>query len=71
MSRRKPGLWAIFGVPIILGSLSLVGLVGALVGDGVWDMAGGGLLAMTVVAIAWAWATRAAPGRPHQKPPNP
>lgn len=70
MSRRKPGLWAIFGVPIILGALSLVGLVGALMGDGVWDMAGGGLLAMTVVAIAWAWTRRAAPGRPHQKPDN-
>lgn len=33
----RRGLRLIFGVPLALGILSAVGLVAALVGDGVWD----------------------------------
>ncbi|MGE0802561.1 MAG: hypothetical protein AB7G13_18890 [Lautropia sp.] len=30
-------LWMIFRWPLLLGALSIVGLVSALIGDGVWD----------------------------------
>jgi Fe2+ transport system protein B len=35
-SRRQTN-GQIFAIPIVLGVLSIVGLVSALVGDGVWD----------------------------------
>lgn len=54
MSRRDNSLWAIFGWPLILGLLSLTGLIGALIGDGVWDVVGSILLASCVVAVGWA-----------------
>lgn len=47
-------LLAIFGAPLILAVLSLIGLVGALLADGLWDGLGAGLLGITVVAIAGA-----------------
>ncbi|QUS41920.1 hypothetical protein RPMA_26100 [Tardiphaga alba] len=34
-SRRT--LWQIFAMPLVLGILSTVGLISALVGDGAWD----------------------------------
>lgn len=54
MSRRDQSAWVIFRWPLILGGLSLIGLVGALIGDGVWDIAGSLLLATCVVAVGWA-----------------
>ena len=37
-AQRTPrSLWQIFAVPLLLGILTTVGLVAALVGDGVWD----------------------------------
>ncbi|WP_395944708.1 hypothetical protein [Brevundimonas sp.] len=59
MSRPNPkrkdfSLWRIFRIPIVLFVLSLVGLVGALLGDGAWDGLFSTLLASTVVATAWA-----------------
>jgi hypothetical protein len=30
-------IWKIFAIPLLIGVLSAVGLVSALVGDGVWD----------------------------------
>lgn len=52
------GLRAIFAIPAVLALLSLIGLVAALIGDGVWDMVGWlGLLA-PVAALAWALALR-------------
>ena len=37
MSRRDLGYRAIFGAPLVVGALSLAGLVGALLDDGLWD----------------------------------
>jgi xanthosine utilization system XapX-like protein len=59
MSRPNPkrkdfSLWAIFRIPIVLFVLSLIGLVGALLGDGAWDWLFSALLASTVAATAWA-----------------
>lgn len=45
---------AIFGAPLTLAVLSLIGLVGALLADGAWDRIGAGLLAASLVTIAWA-----------------
>ncbi len=37
-SLRKPqSLGDIFGIPLLLGVLSTIGLISALVGDGIWD----------------------------------
>ena len=55
MSRRDLGPWAIFGAPLLLAVLSLIGLVGALLADDAWDWIGAGLLAS---AIAGAIAGR-------------
>ena len=47
-------LASIFGVPLGLAGLSLIGLVGALLADGAWDWIGAGLGATAVVVVAWA-----------------
>ncbi|HWQ86491.1 hypothetical protein [Brevundimonas sp.] len=54
MKRDTFPIGAIFGAPLVLSALSLIGLVGALLADGLWDGIGAGLLATTVIAIAWA-----------------
>jgi hypothetical protein len=54
MSRKDLTLRAVFGVPLVLGVFSLIGLVGALLEDGAWDRIGAGLLATTVLAVLWA-----------------
>ncbi len=47
-------LWATFRWPLLLGLLSLTGLVGALLGDGLWDGLGAALIATSVAAPMWA-----------------
>lgn len=58
MSRKDLGLWAIFAAPTALFVLSMIGLVGALLDDGLWDWLGSALLASTVVVTAWVLVTR-------------
>lgn len=58
MSRKDLSLAAIFGAPIVLFVLSLVGLVGALLEDGLWDPLGAAFLATTILALAWALIRR-------------
>ena len=58
MSRRRHNprdltLWAIFRAPIVLFALSLIGLVGALLQDGVWDWVFAALLASPILATGW------------------
>lgn len=48
----------IFRVPILLGLATAVGLVSALVGDGVWDPLSWLALATPPAAVAWAWRAR-------------
>ncbi len=45
----------IFGVPILLGIATMLGLGAGLVGDGGWDGAAGSLLAAPLVVTAWFW----------------
>ncbi|MDB5422431.1 MAG: hypothetical protein JWR59_2378 [Brevundimonas sp.] len=58
MSRRDLGFRAIFGAPIILFVLSLIGLVVALLGDGLWDWLGLLCLAPTIIVTAWVLVCR-------------
>jgi hypothetical protein len=37
LQREPRTLWQIFAVPLLLGILTTVGLVTALIGDGIWD----------------------------------
>lgn len=53
---RQRTLLRIFGWPLLLGVLSGVGLVLALLGDGAWDAASWLLLTTPIVAIGWALA---------------
>ena len=58
MSRKTSGhlqsLGAIFAVPLFLGILALIGLIGALLQDGAWDLIGSALLAAAVGVVVWA-----------------
>ena len=56
MSRRDLGLWSIFRLPLLIGVLSLVGLIGALLGDGLWDGLGAALLVGGLALATAAWA---------------
>lgn len=72
MSRHNLGIGAIFAAPAAIATASLVGLVGALLGDGGWDLVGAGLLGAAILAIIRARFTRrdrqavAASGAPRQ-----
>ena len=58
MSARFMTLW---GMPIVLGILTLVGLVSALLGDGIWDTVSAFALAAPVLAGAWYGLRRKRP----------
>ena len=44
---------AIWGMPIVLGMLTVVGLLVALVGDGAWDLVSVAALAVPVLVGGW------------------
>jgi hypothetical protein len=55
MTAREAGsLRRIFGIPLMLGILSLVGLVAALLGDGIWDAVSWIALGTPLAVSAWA-----------------
>jgi len=43
----------VWRVPVALGALTIVGLAGALFGDGAWDLLAAGALAVPVVVGGW------------------
>lgn len=51
-ARSGNSLWQIFRWPLVLGVLSLFGLLAALVGDGLWDLLGWGALVPALVLSA-------------------
>ncbi len=59
---QRQTLWQIFAIPTVLGVLSIVGLISALVGDGIWDGLSWLLLAIPVVLCAYAWLRPGAGG---------
>ncbi len=52
--RGSFSLFGVFGAPLMLAGLSLTGLVGALLADGLWDWIGTALLAAALLVVAWA-----------------
>jgi hypothetical protein len=50
MSRASLRLW---GMPILLGILTTIGLVAALLGDGAWDAVSGAVLGLPVLLGIW------------------
>jgi hypothetical protein len=62
----SPAARALWGWPIVLGVLTAVGLVAALLADGGWDLFSGLALAAPL-AVAW-WAPRRRGGA--VKPPQ-
>jgi hypothetical protein len=62
---------AVFGAPLALAALSLIGLVGALLADGLWDDLGAGLLATGVVVILRARLRRRRRAEGVQPPAGP
>lgn len=53
--RRSFPLVAILGLPLLLMMLSLIGLVGALIYDGAWDVIGSALSGVVIGVAVWAW----------------
>jgi hypothetical protein len=51
-------LSAIFAIPLIVGVLSLTGLIVALLGDGAWDVAGWVCIGVSIVVLVWALIAR-------------
>lgn len=45
----------VFAAPIVLGALSAVGLIAALLGDNVWDAVSWLTLGIPCVVMAWFW----------------
>ena len=45
----------VFGVPILLGIATLLGLGAGLIGDGVWDVGAGLLLALPLIVTGRYW----------------
>jgi hypothetical protein len=50
MIRTPSQIW---GVPILLGVLTTIGLVAALLGDGIWDLVSAVTLGAPVLVGAW------------------
>jgi len=53
--RRSFPLFAILAVPLLLTILTLIGLFGALIYDGAWDVIGSALLGGVIGVALWAW----------------
>jgi hypothetical protein len=43
----------LWGIPLMLGVLTIIGLVSALLGDGIWDIVSAFALGVPVAAGAW------------------
>lgn len=57
-SPRRQTNGQIFAMPIVLGVLSVIGLVAALVGDGVWDVASWVTLALPILLCGYFYLKR-------------
>lgn len=56
--RRAQSLWEVFAAPLVMGVLSLIGLVSALAGDGVADWLSWVALAVPALTVVWAMRRR-------------
>ena len=49
----NPAFLRLWGIPILLGVLTTIGLVAALLGDGMWDAVSGVALGLPVLLGIW------------------
>lgn len=49
----SPAFLRLWGVPVLLGVLTTIGLVAALLGDGMWDAVSGVALSLPVLLGIW------------------
>jgi hypothetical protein len=49
----KSNFWKVWGLPVIIGIFSAIGLISALTGDNVWDVASWLALGFPVVVSFW------------------
>lgn len=54
----KPNFRKVWAAPLVLGALGGVGLVAALIGDGMLDTVSWLALGVHVLVILWAWRRR-------------
>jgi hypothetical protein len=50
---RRQSAGAIFRVPAVIAAVTCAGLLSALLGDGVWDVASWLTLSVPLAAVAW------------------
>jgi hypothetical protein len=50
--------WRLWGAPIVLGVMTAIGLLSALLGDGVWDAVSAVMLAAPVLVAGWFYWKR-------------
>lgn len=55
---KPQSLTAIFALPLVLAAVTIVGLVSALLGDGVFDIVSWVALAVPLLPVAWAFRSR-------------
>ena len=58
-SGKHYSLWQVFRWPLLLGVVTVIGLVSALLADGVWDALSWALLALPLVVGLWFSVRRA------------
>ncbi|MES2414889.1 MAG: hypothetical protein V4614_13875 [Pseudomonadota bacterium] len=51
--KHRPFQWSLWGWPVAIGILSIIGLISALVGDGLWDWVSWVTLGLPVAACCW------------------
>lgn len=49
----------VFRIPMLLGIATAVGLVSALLGDGIWDALSWLTILAPILAVVWAWRRHA------------
>lgn len=55
---RRQSNWQVFFIPIVIGILSVIGLLAALIGDGVWDAVSWLTLAVPIALCGYFWMRR-------------
>lgn len=57
-TKHRQSVREVFFIPTLLGVVVLIGLVSALVGDGIWDMVSWLTILAPVVVVILAWRRR-------------
>ena len=58
LQQTRRGWKQVFGIPILLGVLSAIGLISALLGDDIWNALSWLALGVPCAIIVWYWFAR-------------